>query len=203
MCGRFTLTYTIQEVAERFSAGIADVSFGPNDNITPGMDIPVVTADCGSVSIKAAYWGFIPRWSKEEKPKLKPINARAETVAGSRIFSHAFRQSRILIPASGFFEWRKVGKEKKKYRIYLKEKQLFAFAGIAEENVGPKGKIRFSCAIITTAANKAMSKVHGRMPAILPRKAEKEWLKADPDSAEKLQKLLVPYRENDLIIEAE
>jgi putative SOS response-associated peptidase YedK len=126
-------------------------------------------------------------------PKSAPlINARAEGIGTSRMFGEAFRKRRCLVPADGFYEWRKDKSDKLPWRIVDAERAGFAFAGVWEGWRNPEGEIIRSFAIVTTEANEKLAPIHDRMPVMLRREDEDSWL--DPKAPEpKLLSLLAPY----------
>jgi len=132
MCGRFALP-TPEELAGHFNLKKTP-GLEPRYNIAPSQDVAAVrlisgTPDRELVMLK---WGLIPFWAKDKKIGYKMINARAEGVAGKPAFRAAFRQSRCLIPALGFFEWLHTTKTKQPYFVRLKETDILAFAGLWE-----------------------------------------------------------------------
>src|SRR5450755_2805418 len=175
MCARFTLFTPGAEIAERFL--LADVpALAPRYNIAPSQSIPVIGAKAGGQGRGLAMfkWGFIPHWAQEDAG-MKPVNARAETVAGSVMFGESFRKRRCIVPASGFYEWRTVAKKKMPIWFHLKDKSPFGFAGVWDVWQGPAGKV-FSVAILTTTPNELTRTVHDRMPVILKPEDEATWL---------------------------
>ncbi|HUK82266.1 MAG TPA: SOS response-associated peptidase [Verrucomicrobiae bacterium] len=214
MCGRFTLTAEARSLAARFGvnyprgfAGPAAVDststsadtaqsrpdLTPRYNIAPTQSVIVVN-DTGQRQLVQMRWGLIPSWAKDESIGNRMINARAETIAEKPAFRAALKKRRCLIPADGFYEWQKQGKLKQPVRIVLKSREPFAFAGLWELWNSPEGEEVLSCTIITTTANELLKQVHERMPVILPREAEAEWLDPNIQDPEKLLPLLKPYR---------
>ncbi|NLY75863.1 MAG: SOS response-associated peptidase [Firmicutes bacterium] len=130
-------------------------------------------------------WGLIPGWVKSESQareiRSHTLNARSDTVFDKPSFRNAIRQRRCLVPADGFYEWREVGGKKYPYYIYLKSKEIFSFAGIWEEWTDRStGEVWRTFSILTTDANPLMARIHNtkkRMPVILPREGEGEWLR--------------------------
>jgi len=197
VCGRFTLTADLDDLRQMFLfAQQPDLTYKKRYNIAPGQEILVVTEGAGQRRLSPMRWGLIPAWAKEEKIGYKMINARAETLHQKPAFRRAFRERRCLIPADGFYEWKRAGKEKYPFRIVLRDQPVFAFAGLWEEWRSPEGKIVTSCSIITTEANDFMAAIHNRMPVILARPAEQAmWLNPRGYEAEEtLRRLLQPYR---------
>ncbi|HHT47824.1 MAG TPA: SOS response-associated peptidase [Firmicutes bacterium] len=149
---------------------------------------------------QALTWGLIPFWVKtpEQATQIrgKTLNARAETVLEKPAFRQAARRRRCLVPADGFYEWRAFQGKKYPYYIFLKDKTVFSFAGIWEEWVDPAtGELLRTYSILTTEANSLLAKIHNtkkRMPVILPKKKERDWLQDGLDAAA-LQTLMQPF----------
>jgi putative SOS response-associated peptidase YedK len=135
-------------------------------------------------------WGFLPAWAPD--PKGAMINARGETAASKPTFRDAFRKRRCLIPADGFYEWKKAGRRKEPYHIRLMDGRLFAFAGLWESWHGQD-----TCTILTTMANQLVAPLHDRMPVILDPEDYFKWLDTAAQT-EELQSLLKPYPEEQL-----
>jgi putative SOS response-associated peptidase YedK len=140
-----------------------------------------------------ARWGLVPPWASDLSIGYRLLNARAETVADKPAFRAAFRARRCLIPATGFYEWQKLGKLKQPYHIRLKGREPFAFAGLWERWQEPGGDPIDSCAIITTEANEPMRPLHARIPVILDPDSYDDWLDPRSRDIEALRALLVPY----------
>lgn len=178
MCGRYTLARSQQELSERF--GVQQLFFDliPRYNIAPTQKVPVVLNHSGDRSIEVFQWGLIPSWTQDLKLAKPLINARAETLNEKASFRSALKSRRCIVPADGFYEWKKVGTAKQPMFIHGTEDQILGFAGIWEEwkNEDDGGAIVRTFSIITTAANKTMSAVHDRMPVILAPEAEDLWL---------------------------
>ncbi len=191
MCGRFSL-FDILGLEVRFKIYLPDYVM-PRYNIAPSQEILAITrGEEDEHQARPFKWGLIPFWARTVAPSKKMINARAETVHKKPSFKESFKNKRCLIPADGFYEWKKGEKRKRPYRISLKGGELFAFAGLWEEWSSSEGETIRSCAIITTYANRLVETVHERMPVILERSVEEAWLAADTDTST-LQELLRPY----------
>jgi putative SOS response-associated peptidase YedK len=181
MCGRYSLAVPDPALL-RARFGIAEsIEVGPRYNVAPGDEVLAVTTDKdGAARGELLRWGLVPTWSKEPTPAAKMINARAETVAEKPSYRAAFERFRCLIPADGFYEWRRAtgGGHKQAFHITRADGDPFVFAGLwSVWHRGNNDQIR-SCTIITTAANAAVAPLHDRMPVILPRDAEEAWLDA-------------------------
>ncbi len=201
MCGRFTSKANPEEIKKEFKVGkLNPTLFEPRYNIAPTKIIPAVLETEGERIVNALRWGLIPSWAKDGKIGSKMINARAETLAEKPSFRNAFRSRRCIIPASGFYEWAKKGTgAKQPFYFYLKDKEVFGFAGLWEEWLDKEsGELVETCTIITTEANEILEPVHDRMPVILKPAEYDLWLDEKEKDTERLQKLLVPYPSNEM-----
>ncbi len=189
MCGRFQLSVKGKHISERFNVEVFDEMYKPCYNCAPSQDLPVIT-NAERTKLNFYRWGLIPFWAKDPRIGFKLINARAESLAEKPAFRQAFKERRCLIPANGFYEWTKDA-NKTPYRIFLKNEELFAMAGIYETWKDAEGRTIRSFSIITTKANPLVEKIHDRMPVILPPEHEEAWLKEEDESV--LKKLLVPF----------
>ncbi len=138
-------------------------------------------------------WGLIPSWAKDASGAGRMINARAETVAEKPIYRTALRSRRCLVPANGFFEWRRAGTSRTPYFIRMKDESLFAFAGLYDSWRDPNGVTVMTYTIITTEPNALVATIHDRMPVILHREDENRWLDPDITDPGALVPLLRPH----------
>ncbi len=192
MCGRYTLARSQQELSERFGVKQLFVDLIPRYNIAPTQKAAVVVSTEAGRSLELFRWGLIPSWTQDLKLAKPLINARAETLAEKASFKTALKNRRCIVPADGFYEWRKEGTVKHPMFIHGTKNQVLGFAGIWDEwkDEDNDGKILRSFSIVTTAANKFMSSVHDRMPVILAADAEDMWLNSDEKNTSKLISLL-------------
>lgn len=193
MCGRFVLISDLSVIARDFGISGLCVHFSSNRNVCPGLHIPAVVHREHKNVLAAFLWGLIPCWAKDPSIGAKLINARAETLAQKPSFRSAFAQRRCLIPADGFFEWKKEGNQKIPFCFGLKSGAPFYFAGLYEAWIAPDKKQVDSCTIITTAANSLVSPVHNRMPVIVPADRQQIWLSAGGEDVLRLTDILKPY----------
>ncbi len=191
MCGRFTLTTPAESLEQLFGLDMP-TGLAPRYNVAPGQEVPVVRRGAdGGRALAALRWGLVPAWAEDPAIGRRMINARAETVAQRPAFRDAFRARRCLIPADGYYEWRKMpGRRSRPYYVTLPGHAPFAFAGLWERWQGPGGEALETCVIVTTAANARLAPVHDRMPAILGADSFEAWLAAPPERA---HALLRPY----------
>jgi putative SOS response-associated peptidase YedK len=195
MCGRFTLTASIDEILDRFDiqAFLDEENYAPSYNIAPSQSVLAIINDGKANRMGFLKWGLIPPWAKDMSIGYKMINARAETIAEKPSFRHAFQKKRCLIIADSFYEWKRhKDKTKTPMRIKLKGEDLFAMAGLWEQWKSPEGKSVFSCSVITTTPNELMTEIHDRMPVILRPEDEPTWLNPANKDPKLLSHLLVP-----------
>jgi putative SOS response-associated peptidase YedK len=190
MCGRYTFVPT-ENVAGRFNVDDQQLPLLPRYNVAPTQPMPVVVRNSPNRLVEM-QWGLIPSWSKEPQVKFSTINARAETLTTSPVFRGPFKSRRCLVPASGFYEWRKTSDGKQPFYIRLHDGELFAFAGLYDVWHDAEGNELYSYTIITTKPNDVVATIHNRMPVILQRDDEDAWLSKDADPAQ-LRQLLAPY----------
>lgn len=195
LCGRFTLTATIEEILNRFDveAFLEAEGYQPNYNIAPSQSVLAIINN--GVINKMGYlrWGLIPPWAKDLSIGYKMINARSETLSEKPSFRTAYKKKRCLIIADSFYEWKlHEDKAKTPMRIKLKSDDMFGMAGLWEHWKSFEGKSIYSCSVITTSANELMKDIHDRMPVILKREDEKIWLDPSISDTNYLNQLLKP-----------
>ncbi|MDQ3583959.1 MAG: SOS response-associated peptidase [Pseudomonadota bacterium] len=192
MCGRYALYADPETLVARFDLWRTP-DLRPRYNIAPSQEIPAIRRSReGRRELTLLRWGLVPHWATETSGHSM-INARAETVATKPAFRGAFRWRRCLIPADGFYEWKKAGRIRQPYFIRPKDGLPLAFAGLWEEWRSPDGQAIGSCAIIVTRANALLQPIHDRMPVILEPHAYGPWLSTDITDTEDLTQLLVPF----------
>ena len=192
MCGRYSLIADIGQLALRFEFDAIGLEQPPRYNIAPTQ--PVLTVRGAEPGV-ASYmrWGLIPSGARSASTGAPMINARAETLSARPSFRSALRERRCLIPADGFYEWRRDGAARFPVRFTMASGEPFAFAGLWDTWQGPNGEAVGSCTIITTQANELLQPIHDRMPVILPRELEPLWLNEEVRDPALLSSVLVPY----------
>lgn len=179
MCGRFTQTYTWAEIHAMYSLVPATPrNLQPRYNIAPTQQVGVVTQDGDNLTYSEMRWWLVPGWwSKDLKSVPATFNARAEGIDQKPMFRSALKQTRCLIPASGFFEWTGEKTARKPWFISAVDGKPLTFAGLFETwKDRESGEEIKSCTIITCAANDFMARIHNRMPVILDQKDWRSWL---------------------------
>ncbi len=186
MCGRYVLHS--RDKINFPGLRTLDAPFEPHYNIAPTQNVLAIGDFGEGPEARSITWGLIPSWSTDGKGF---INARAETLEQRPSFSEAFRLRRCLIPADGFFEWKRSGRVKRPFYIRARDESLLMFAGIwdAWHN---RGQLFVTCAIITTPANELVGELHNRMPAILAPELHTAWLNPATNRVD-LLKMLMPF----------
>ncbi|MEZ4868405.1 MAG: SOS response-associated peptidase [Caldilineaceae bacterium] len=204
MCGRFTLYASPEQLATLFDLPEEPI-LAPRYNIAPTQPVALVRMDTKGEGREWAltHWGLIPSWSKDPSIGARMINARSETAPEKPSFRAAFKRRRCLVPASGFYEWKKEGRTKQPYYITTPDGAPFAIAGLWEYWEGADGSALESCTLLTTDANDLMAPLHNRMPVIIDPADYAEWLGSGKDETpqylSRLQHLLRPYHEEGLV----
>lgn len=200
MCGRYTITITIDELLFRYMVDATSTPFHiPRYNVAPMQMIPAIIYDGRTRRLGPLRWGLVPAWAKDEKIANHTINARSETLMEKASFKHIVRKKRCLIPADSFYEWKVVNSSKQPMRIMLKSKKVFSMAGLYDTWIHPQsGEKISSCTIITTPANRFMQPIHDRMPAILREEDEHRWLSDQITDEHELLTLLRPYPDEEM-----
>lgn len=175
MCGRYALYGPHSRLQQHFELEDC-VDWQPRFNIAPSLACPVIRAEeDGSRRLEFAYWGLVPSWVRADGELSRPINAKAETAAIKPMFRHAYRCSRVLVPASGFYEWQQTSDGKQPWFVEAEEPGYLALGGLLERWHGPDGEYT-SFAVLTTNANQLMRPIHDRMPVIVARNDWGRWL---------------------------
>ncbi|MEO1104404.1 MAG: SOS response-associated peptidase [Pseudomonadota bacterium] len=174
MCGRYQLTLPLEAMQALFEIENQAEPYPPRYNVAPTQPIHLVRAAPGGRALTLMRWGFLPSWLKDPQKFPLLINARSETVVDKPAFRNAVRRRRALIPATGFYEWRKEGAVKQPY--FFEPEGPIAFAGIWETWCGPDGEEMDTAAILTTSAEGVPADYHDRMPLTVPRHRFADWL---------------------------
>jgi putative SOS response-associated peptidase YedK len=193
MCGRYTIVET-RQIADEFQPDELDADLSrARYNVAPSQKVPALVYRDQQRVLTDLHWGLVPFWADDPAIGNRMINARADSVADKPAYRKSFRQQRCLIPADGFFEWQKKGKQKIPMYVTLKSKRLFAFAGLyAIWHEGGDDELR-SCTIITTDANELLQPIHNRMPVILDPENYDHWLNTKFTDLKKLTAMLQPF----------
>ncbi len=204
MCYTIEINLTREQIERRFNAKFKDGSdFEPRKKVSAFSlpELPVICSD-STDEVRLFTWGLIPFWVKSDEDaksiRTKTFNARAESIADKASYRNSFKAKRCLVLADGFYEWHTSGKEKIPFFINLKDNSPFALAGLYDNWLNREtGEYINTFTVITTRANPLLEKIHNikkRMPVILPRDAERQWLDLNLPPAD-LQMMLGPFSE--------
>ena len=204
MCGRFAFNFTWAEIhalLELTTPLDQPPDFiAPRYNAAPTQSLPVALDTDGRRILRLMRWGLVPSWAKHRAIGNRLINARSETARDKPAFRHAFARRRCLVPASGFYEWKRPeptperkAARKQPYFIQLLDASPFAMAGMWEQHVDPDGERLTTFTILTTVPNELVAPLHDRMPVILHPGAYDRWLDPGEHDTDALTAMLVPY----------
>jgi len=195
MCGRYRLSRRKQIIEEYFDCDSWDDAWSPRYNIAPTQPIPVIRQHPKDPvrQISLMKWGLIPHWSKDPSIAMDTINAKSETAATKPAFRDPLKFRRCLIPADGFYEWKRNGASKQPFCFEVNEGELFAFAGLWDGWKQPNGDWLRTCSILTTIPNAVTSAIHDRMPVILHPDSYDLWLDPGVTEVQVVSELLKPY----------
>jgi len=193
MCGR----YTFQQV-EALRALIKKVTGSYYDalaarfNVAPAQINPVVShGEDASPQMRMMRWGMVPFWDKSDRPKIAPINARSEEMMGKPMFKQAVQRRRCVVPADGFYEWKRPNDRTKiPHLISLKDRSPFLIAGLYESATENRPE---TYAVLTCAPNRLMVEIHDRMPVILTEDSARRWITPGEITTEEVAEICVPY----------
>ncbi len=180
MCGRLSLTHSFSEIVALYNltskASSNEMAPPPRYNIAPTQPITMIEQTSQGRASILVRWGLMPGWVKEPDKFTLLINARSETVAEKPSFRNAMRHRRTLVPASGFYEWRRTGKKSQPYWVRPRDGGIITIAGLMETWSGADGTEIDTGCLLTTHANESFSKIHHRQPVIIQPDDFDRWL---------------------------
>ena len=206
MCGRYAQTADMRELMEQFEvSGTAPQKSLPlNWNIAPTNPIYIIRGT--SPDLATVSWGLIAPWLKNvqeaKNSQSRAINARSESIFEKPTFRDAFRTTRCLIPATGYYEWATaLGKYRPKQPFYIcaKDDKQLSIAGIWSSWVAPNGEVMETASIITQEAQGELEAIHSRMPVFMPANRWKQWLDPKENNVEHLKSLMVVENPDSLV----
>src|SRR6266481_9321207 len=203
MCGRITSTFEFSDIRVRWNLDHDLSLYKPRFNIAPEQispTIPVIVRHKGGNECRLMHWGLIPHWVADPSIGNRMINARAETLTEQPSFKPLVDRRRCIIPADGFYEWRKEGSRKVPMWVYLKSREPFGLAGLWDVWRKSDGKKVESFTIITTEPYELVRPIDNRMPVILRPEDEEQWLDASRTPCAKAKSLLKPYPDVSTIV---
>lgn len=169
MCGRYRLSRGKEALANHFGVDPDDIDWEPRYNIAPTQQVLVIRPDRKQPIRHASTmrWGLIPHWATDPAIGVQTINARSETIATKPAFRESIQKRRCLVPADGFYEWKRSTRVKQPFCFEVRSGELFAFAGLWDRWRSSEGNLVESCTIVTTTPNRLLADIHSRMPVIL------------------------------------
>ena len=187
MCGRARQVLDWQELKVQWWHGQPALNIEPRWNAAPRQNLTMIRAhgDGDGAEALSMNWGFVPSWEQDPKGGRRPINAKAESIAaGSGMWRDAFRRRRAVFPVSGFYEWQRIGAEKRPYSIDPSDGGVMALAAIWDRWCDPStAEILTSFAVITCPANATMAAIHDRMPVVIAPCDLESWQRAPAEVA--------------------
>ncbi|HYD18889.1 MAG TPA: SOS response-associated peptidase [Patescibacteria group bacterium] len=189
MCGRYGLHKYLNDMRIRYGAQ-GDFNFKPNYNACPTNLMPVIVDTPEGRLVKPMRWGLLPFWAKDKREGARMINARGETVAEKPAYRNYFKSQRCIVPANGFYEWKRP--EKRPFWFTPRGSDFFSFCGLWSTWKSPEGEVIDTFTILTTDANKTVGHVNDRMPVVVGDNAIGPWL-APNTPVEEVQTFLGPY----------
>ena len=200
MCGRYRLSRRKQLVEEYFDTTPWEEDWNPRFNIAPTQPVPVIRQHPKEAvrQLSVMKWGLIPHWAKDPSISMSTINAKSETAATKPAFRDPLKFRRCLIPADGFYEWKRTVKAKQPFCFEIKDGELFAFAGLWDGWKDASGNWIKTCSILTTTPNALTATIHDRMPVILDRESYDLWLDPRMQNIVVIADLLRPYDPNSM-----
>lgn len=197
MCGRYVVATPFQQMALDFGAvtAVTEVEFAAHYNLAPTAAVPVLwqrAEDEGVLRLDVARWGLVPYWAKDPGIGVRAFNARIETADQKPMFRSAFVRRRCVLPADGYYEWRKgEGKAKQAMFIHAQDGSQLAFAGLYERWKDAEGRPLWSVSILTgPAVGDELASIHDRMPLTVARDRIEAWLDPELRDAERVRSLL-------------
>ena len=195
MCGRYRLSRRKQLVEKYFDTTPWEEDWNPRFNIAPTQPVPVIRQHPKEAvrQLSVMKWGLIPHWAKDPSIAMSTINAKSETAATKPAFRDPLKFRRCLIPADGFYEWKRKVRAKQPFCFEIKDGELFAFAGLWDGWKDASGNWIKTCSILTTTPNALTATIHDRMPVILNRESHDLWLDPGMQNVAAISELLKPY----------
>ncbi|MBL7845455.1 MAG: SOS response-associated peptidase [Cyclobacteriaceae bacterium] len=187
MIERYSITVTGEKIAERFSVDVPEF-YSPRYNAAPTQLLPVITS-IDNQGLSLFYWGRPPQWARNKSLSERIINLRTETLLERPVLKKALMKFRCIVPADGFYAWKKLGKKTAIPYRFVADQNVFSLAGLWEEFEDEGGAMVHTFTIITTAANETVSRITDRMPVMLDKQRETIWLNQKATEADVVAQL--------------
>ncbi|CAN2220224.1 COG2135 Uncharacterized conserved protein [Candidatus Nanopelagicaceae bacterium] len=216
MCGRYAQTADMRELMEQFevTGTSPQASLPLNWNIAPTNPIYIVRANDrtgndadAKRALTTVSWGLIGPWLTEMQEarasQSRAINARSESIHEKPTFRNAFRSTRCLIPAAGYYEWATaMGRYSPKQPFYIsaRDGKQLPIAGIWSSWSAPNGEIIETASIITQEAQGELATIHSRMPVFMPQDRWDVWLNPRNTDVNELKSLMVVENPESIVV---
>jgi putative SOS response-associated peptidase YedK len=182
MFERYTLTISQDSFKKRFSVDVP-LNYKARYNAAPTQLLPVITS--GSAGVSWFYWGRSPSSAKNRSLSEKIVNLQAETLIERPVLKRSLMRHRCIVPADGFYCWKKVGKKTSiPHRCVVTDQDAFSFPAIWEEFENAEGETEHTFTVITHPSNSIIQNITERMPVILNESAELIWLSNESSEAD-------------------
>ncbi|MDA0193896.1 MAG: SOS response-associated peptidase [Bacteroidetes bacterium] len=183
MCSRYALTSPSENLHKRFKLDVTE-AYKPTYNAAPTNLLPVITNQ-NPKGFSFFYWGATPKMANDKTISAKLYNARSDELTGKASYRIALESRRCLVPANGYYDWKRIGKKGRiPYWIYPETRDEFSFAGIWEEYDDDDGRTEHVFRIITVPTNGIVDSNSDQMPAILNSEDEIFWLNSNTQKNE-------------------
>jgi putative SOS response-associated peptidase YedK len=191
VCGRYASSRGAEYLVDHFDVDEpAEQALPPSWNVAPTDPVHVVAVRHDRRRLTVARWGLVPSWRTDTEGAARLINARSETVRTTSAFRSAFARRRCLVPADGYYEWKREGARKQPYFLSARDGEPLAMAGLYEVRKDDDGAALWTCSVLTTSAPDELGEIHDRTPLLVPRADWARWL--DPAVPDPGEDLLVP-----------
>ncbi|MBX2898643.1 MAG: SOS response-associated peptidase [Cyclobacteriaceae bacterium] len=192
MIERYAIHSSIEQLIDRF--GIEQTpGYESQYNAAPAKLLPVITHQSPQ-GFSYFYWGTAPQWTKNKPVAERIINTRIEWLQEKPVLRKALMQHRCIIPANGFYVWKRIGKKSNVPCYFMPAEKLFSFAGIWEEYEDAEGDAFHTFSILTMPASELVAAITDRMPVMLDKQQEAVWLNPQATEAD-LWNVVKPYTE--------
>ncbi len=177
MCGRISLFADVETIVERFDVDVP-TQLPPRYNVAPSEPVATITNERPS-ELAQFEWGLVPAWADDPGDGPRPINARRERLTESSLYRDPYDTRRCLVVVDGYYEWQDTSHGRQPYRFERRDRTPFALAGLWDRwETGDRSLETVT--ILTAGAVSEVADVHDRMPVILSRDREADWLASPP-----------------------
>ena len=182
MCGRYKITKPVSKTVDIVKTNIK-VEDSDNYNAHPTQKLPIIKSYTNGKALELCEWGLVPAWSQKIEKFSPLINARQETLMEKITFKNVIQTSRCLVPADGYYEWKREEKNKIPYYFTKEDNELIFLAAIHHNN---------QFCVITREATEEISNIHHREPLIINQSQINNFLNVKKDAMQVLNSIKPP-----------